>query len=567
MKQEMKSIALLDDRSQVSNYIKLHFQNTPGFSVTRVYSREELDHNLRKTPVDFIVAPAGNLFHGYPPGQDGNRICLFWSIAGIPKKTTRSPDYLSFLFEIETPDTSLSYHSSALESLKEQFDALARLLVRIDRYHRDFVRFQADADILQSIVEDTVTGILYLFRNKIHWTNRGALRILGRTEHELVGKEFSSLFPDDPTYREVITLISRNRDACGWGNARSSLLRGSGDMVDCTIRMRRRNPMNSQKGHLVLIEDDKERVYLEQAVGRYQENMAKYEMKYLEILQRMDQVIIKTDPNGAISFWNDRAERTFGYKAGEVAGKHIVAVTTDTGSRAAKDMAVLLYDPAPASGSVALHIIEHRKQGGEHLWAAWNTLTCRDVSGTTAGIVWIGQDISDIDPSGSLSAKPATWKHQLMEGTGVKEEVFDKILHTAIELGRGGRESRKIGTSFVIGDSEKVLLHSRQASINSFEGKEKEQRMVQDWGTIENIKNLSLLDGAFVIDGSGFIHASSRHLLADVKDIDIPQGFGTRHASVAAMTKITRSIGIVVSESGGTITIFRDGTMVKQIQP
>ena len=111
------------------------------------------------------------------------------------------------------------------------------------------------------------------------------------------------------------------------------------------------------------------------------------------------------------------------------------------------------------------------------------------------------------------------------------------------------------------------MAHSRQCSINSFEGKDHGQRTIQDRGTIENIKNLSLLDGAFVIDGSGFIHASSRHLLADITDIGIPQGFGTRHASVAAMTKITRSIGIVVSESGGTITLFKDGEMVKQIEP
>jgi len=36
---------------------------------------------------------------------------------------------------------------------------------------------------------------------------------------------------------------------------------------------------------------------------------------------------------------------------------------------------------------------------------------------------------------------------------------------------------------------------------------------------------------------------------------------------VAAMTAITRSIGIVVSESGGTVTVFREGRLEKQIEP
>jgi DNA integrity scanning protein DisA with diadenylate cyclase activity len=226
-----------------------------------------------------------------------------------------------------------------------------------------------------------------------------------------------------------------------------------------------------------------------------------------------------------------------------------------------------MYDPGPYNGNTTLQILENRKKNGEHLWAAWNTLACRDGSGRMTGIVWIGQDISDSDPSGPSYARTVPWKQTLLEGTDVAEEVFDILFHTAIQLGRGGRESRKIGTSFVIGDAEKVMAHSRQCSINSFEGKDPDQRTVRDRGTIENIKNLSLLDGAFVIDGSGFIHASSRHLLADVTEIRIPQGFGTRHASVAAMTKITGSIGIVVSESGGTITLFKNGKMVKQIEP
>ena len=37
-----------------------------------------------------------------------------------------------------------------------------------------------------------------------------------------------------------------------------------------------------------------------------------------------------------ITFWNNRAETTFGYTAEEVSGKSIISVTTDNGSRSAK---------------------------------------------------------------------------------------------------------------------------------------------------------------------------------------------------------------------------------------
>lgn len=566
MKRETKSIALFDDGSRASNAIRLHFQARPRFTVTRVYSREELEHRIRKTGFDIIIAPASTLLLPHAGESEGTRIWLFWR-TNSSQNTIHPHENLSFLFEIETPETSLSYHSSPEESLEEQFDTLGRLLIRIDAYHRDFIRFQADTEILQSIVDESMTGILYLLRNTIQWTNREAQRILGRSENELAGRAFSSLFTDDQQYREGITMLSRSRDSGGWGRARCSLVRRSGEPMECTLRMRRLNPMNSQKGHLVVIEDDHERRYLEWAVSTYQEKMAKNEMKYLDILQKMDQVIIRTDPDGVITFWNSRAETTFGYNPGEVSGKNIIGVITDTGSRSAKDMTVLLHDPGSDRENSALHILENRKKNGDHLWAAWNAITCRDRSGTMAGIVWIGQDISGSDPSPTPAPAASHWKSRILQGTDVAEEVFDIVFHTAIQLGRGGRETRKIGTSFVIGDSEKVMAHSRQASINAFEGKVPSQRMVQDRGVVENMKNLALLDGAFVIDGSGFVHASSRHLLADVTEIDIPEGFGTRHASVAAMTKITRSIGIVVSESGGTVTLFLAGRLEKQIEP
>jgi PAS domain S-box-containing protein len=566
MKRETKSIALFDDGSRASNAIRLHFQARPRFTVTRVYSREELEHRIRKTGFDIIIAPANTPLLAHAGESEGTRIWLFWR-TNSSQNTIHPHENLSFLFEIETPETSLSYHSSPEESLEEQFDTLGRLLIRIDAYHRDFIRFQADTEILQSIVDESMTGILYLLRNTIQWTNREAQRILGRSENELAGRAFSSLFTDDQQYREGITMLSRSRDSGGWGRARCSLVRRSGEPMECTLRMRRLNPMNSQKGHLVVIEDDHERRYLEWAVSTYQEKMAKNEMKYLDILQKMDQVIIRTDPDGVITFWNSRAETTFGYNPGEVSGKNIIGVITDTGSRSAKDMTVLLHDPGSDRENSALHILENRNKNGDHLWAAWNALTCRDHSGAMAGIVWIGQDISGSDPSPTPAPAASHWKSRILQGTDVAEEVFDIIFHTAIQLGRGGRETRKIGTSFVIGDSEKVMAHSRQASINAFEGKVPSQRMVQDRGVVENMKNLALLDGAFVIDGSGFVHASSRHLLADITEIDIPEGFGTRHASVAAMTKITRSIGIVVSESGGTVTLFLAGRLEKQIEP
>ena len=52
----------------------------------------------------------------------------------------------------------------------------------------------------------------------------------------------------------------------------------------------------------------------------------------------------------------------------------------------------------------------------------------------------------------------------------VRPEVFNAALNIACELAAQGRESRKVGTIFVLGDDEKVMQLSRQMIINPLSG-------------------------------------------------------------------------------------------------
>ena len=69
----------------------------------------------------------------------------------------------------------------------------------------------------------------------------------------------------------------------------------------------------------------------------------------------------------------------------------------------------------------------------------------------------------------------------------------------------------------------------------------------------------------FVVRGDGLIEAAARYITIDTHEVGIPKGLGTRHSSVAAITMVTGAIGIVVSQSGGKISIFRNGRMVQEI--
>ena len=148
----------------------------------------------------------------------------------------------------------------------------------------------------------------------------------------------------------------------------------------------------------------------------------------------------------------------------------------------------------------------------------------------------------------------------------IRPEVFEAVLNIALELAYQGREGRQVGTIFVLGDHEKVLELSRQMIINPFMGYAEEERNILDRNLKETIKEFSALDGAFVVRGDGVLVAAGRHLNAALETKDFPQGLGSRHIAAAGITSVTGAIAIVISESTGTVRIFKNGRLFVDIE-
>lgn len=142
------------------------------------------------------------------------------------------------------------------------------------------------------------------------------------------------------------------------------------------------------------------------------------------------------------------------------------------------------------------------------------------------------------------------------------KSVLMTILKISIEIAREGREGKPIGTAFILGDSEAVLERSRQLILNPLAGHSEEERSIMNPDMRENIKELALVDGAFVVQESGVVEAAGRYISIDTSNVKLPRGFGTRHVSVAAITKETDALGIVISESGGAVRVFAKGKMI-----
>jgi DNA integrity scanning protein DisA with diadenylate cyclase activity len=129
---------------------------------------------------------------------------------------------------------------------------------------------------------------------------------------------------------------------------------------------------------------------------------------------------------------------------------------------------------------------------------------------------------------------------------GCSPEVCTPIIELAVEIAREGREGRRIGTLFTVGDTERVLAYSRPLILDPIAHHPAKSRSVWSNDLRGTLKELAQLDGAFVFDEEGVLVAGCRYLDAAASDVELPIGLGSRHLAAASITKITRAIGIVV---------------------
>ena len=144
-------------------------------------------------------------------------------------------------------------------------------------------------------------------------------------------------------------------------------------------------------------------------------------------------------------------------------------------------------------------------------------------------------------------------------------ETVEEVLQLAVEIAREGREGRKIGTLFVVGDIENVLARSRSLLLDPLYGHADELLDVRRPEFRETVKELAQLDGAFVVSGKGTFVSAARYI--DVAPgTEFMPGLGTRHAAAASITAETKAVAVLVSQSS-IVRVYSRGEIRAEIVP
>jgi diadenylate cyclase len=148
----------------------------------------------------------------------------------------------------------------------------------------------------------------------------------------------------------------------------------------------------------------------------------------------------------------------------------------------------------------------------------------------------------------------------------IPRDVMLELVDLAIEVAREGREGRKIGTLFVIGDEDEVSKQSRCLILDPLLGHPKAQTKLTDPNLRETVKDLAQLDGGFIVSADGHVLSAARYFNVASLDFDLLLGLGTRHIAAASISKQADALAVVVSESS-IVRLFNRGKLTAEILP
>lgn len=553
----MITVLLVHDNTDLIDATRSYLERMGEVRVDCVNSTKQAIEVLKNRTYDVIVS------YYHLPVVDGIEFLGDMNGVELLKYLKQQGNNTPFILYARNPGNKvvledINYASeivvSARTPLSEILDIIKQAVLRKRSEREQNTRYE----MLNALLSATPLAISRVRNGKFDWVNIPLYTMLGYTGGELADKEMSVIFPGREEYDRACRELSIRIDGQGWGNSDTLLRRKDGNTFNCRLRIRPVDPAEPAKGDMFIVEDTTERVRLLEAVKQA-------EIKYRELVQDSQSIILKVDAEGIITFFNKAAQAFFGWSAAEVVGKSIVGTIISPTSHSAKEVISMMGDLSRSGGEGGIHINENVLRGGEAVWIAWMNKPVRDESGKISEILCVGNDITNHSGHDRIRISMAMWKDKVLSGTDVAEDVFEAAFHISMEIAREGREGKAVGTAFIIGDADNVKARSEQMILNPLEGHAKESRMITNCEIREMIKELAQLDGVFLVSGDGLIEAAARRITIELSNVQIPKGLGTRHASVAGITQVTNAIGIVVSQSGGKISIFRNGRIVQEI--
>ncbi len=126
-----------------------------------------------------------------------------------------------------------------------------------------------------------------------------------------------------------------------------------------------------------------------------QAKLRESERKYRELVENANSIIMRITPDHRITFFNEFAQRFFGYSADEVQGQHVIGTIAPAVDSAGRDLHEMLKSITADPELHRSNENENMCKDGRRVWVHWSNRAVRDDAGQVREILCIGNDITE----------------------------------------------------------------------------------------------------------------------------------------------------------------------------
>jgi diguanylate cyclase (GGDEF)-like protein/PAS domain S-box-containing protein len=119
------------------------------------------------------------------------------------------------------------------------------------------------------------------------------------------------------------------------------------------------------------------------------------EANYREIVNRVNSIVLRWDPQGRVIFLNDYGQRLFGYTNEEIVGRSVLGLIVPDTESSGRDLVAMIGDLLHHPERYLSNENENMRRDGERIWITWRNTPIINAEGRLVEILSTGIDTTD----------------------------------------------------------------------------------------------------------------------------------------------------------------------------